>query len=308
MCILVHLADIDHIVTHNLFVTNEDDDMKIGVSGSSGKLGAAIIQELNTRGGGHQLVAISRSPQSIGGAVEGRKGDYDQPETLETAYAGLDRLVLIPSVDLQPGVRGRQLTAAIDAAVKSGVQHIYLMSAAGTREAAMPALGESYWTGEQHLIRTAPHWTILRMNYYAESMVDEIMMSQAQGTLAALGEDRVAYVARTDVAAATAGALLGEGHAGAIYNLTGPAILTGPELATLASDALGKTIASVVITEDQLRGGLARAGLPEFVVNAIVDIKKTFVDGHFDVLTTDVQRLSGRTPKAFRDVLAASKA
>lgn len=307
MCFLVQVLDIDHIVTHNLFVHEKDDDMKLGVSGASGKLGTAIVRELTARGGDHQLVAISRSPENAIGSVEGRKGDYDQPETLATAYAGLDRLVLIPSADLRPGVRGAQLKAAIDAAAKAGVGQIYLLSAAGTREAAVPALGESYWTGEQHLIRTAPHWTILRMNYYAESMVDEIMMSQGQGVLAGLGEDRVAYVSRNDVAAAAAGAILTEGHAGAIYNLTGPAIMTGPELASLASEALGKPIASMVITEEQLRGGLGQAGLPDPVVNAIVDIKKTFVEGHFDVLTTDVQRLSGRAPEAFRDVLMASK-
>jgi NAD(P)H dehydrogenase (quinone) len=280
--------------------------MKIGVSGASGKLGAAIVEELNARGG-HQVVAISHSPEGAAGSVDARKGDYDQPETLSAAYAGLDRLVLIPSADLRPGVRGTQLRAAIDAAVKAGVGHIFLLSAAGTREAVIPTLGESYWTGEQHLIRNAPHWTILRMNYYAESMVDEIMMSKDRGVLAGLGDDRVAYVSRNDVAAATAGALVGEGHAGAIYNLTGPAVIPARELASIASEALGTTLNALAITEDQLRGGLAQAGLPDFVVNAIVDIKKTFVDGHFDILTSDVVRLSGRTPKSFADVIAASK-
>lgn len=277
--------------------------MKIGVSGASGKLGGAIASELLKRGA--DVIAISRSPDKIAGGFETRVGDYDQPETLAAAYAGLDRLVLIPSADLRPGVRGVQLKTAIDAAVKAGVQHIMLLSAAGTREASVPALGESYWTAEQHLIRTASHWTILRMNYYAQSMIDEIKMSQGQGMLAGLSEDRVAYVSRDDVAAATAGALVSEGHAGAIYNLTGPTVLTGLELAALASNKLGKTINFVVITEDQLRGGLAQAGLPEVVVNAVVDIKKTFIDGHFDVLTSDVERLSGQAPKTFRDVFAS---
>ncbi|WP_106797327.1 SDR family oxidoreductase [Rhizobium sp. H4] len=281
--------------------------MKIGINGASGKLGAAIVEELSSRGGGHQIVAISRSPEKAGSGVEARKGDYDQPETLQDAYAVLDRLVLIPSADLRPGVRGAQLKSAIDVAVKSGVQHIVLVSAAGTREAAIPALGESYWTAEQHLIKSAPHWTILRMNYFAQSMIDEVMMSQSQGMLAGLGEDRVAYVSRNDVAAATAGAVLGEGHAGAIYNLTGPDALTGHDVAAVASEALGKAIVFASITEEQLRGGLGQAGLPDLVVNAITDIKKTFVEGHFDVLTHDVERLSGRAPVSFRNVFAATK-
>ncbi|NKJ94735.1 NAD(P)H-binding protein [Rhizobium leguminosarum bv. viciae] len=281
--------------------------MKIGISGASGKLGATIIAELSARTGHHQLVAISRSPEKLGKGMENRKGDYDQPDTLRDAYAGLDRLVLIPSADLRPGVRGAQLKTAIDVAVGAGVQHIFLLSAAGTREASTPAIGETYWTGEQHLIRVAPRWTILRMNYYSQSMIDEIMMSLVQGVLAGIGEDCVAYVSRNDVAAATAGAVAGEGHAGAIYNLTGPEALTGRDVAAIASDTLGKAIVFSSITEEQLRSGLSHAGLPDVVADAIVDIKKTFVEGHFDVLTHDVERLSGRAPAFFRDVLTATK-
>jgi hypothetical protein len=69
-----------------------------------------------------------------------------------------------------------------------------------------------------------------------------------------------------------------------------------------------KALSATIITEDQLRGALGQAGLPDFVVNAIIDIKKTFDAGYFDVLTTDVARLSGRAPKSSKDVLTAAKA
>jgi NAD(P)H dehydrogenase (quinone) len=150
------------------------------------------------------------------------------------------------------------LTAAIDAAKQAGVSHVVLMSVAGTREAPDTEVGGAYWAGEQHLIKTAPHWTILRMNYYAESMAEEIQMSLGTNVLTGLGEERVAYVSRDDLAAAAAGVLLGEGHAGAIYNGTGSAIVSGPEKAAIVSDILGKTVSYAVISEDQLRGGLRR--------------------------------------------------
>jgi NAD(P)H dehydrogenase (quinone) len=54
-----------------------------------------------------------------------------------------------------------------------------------------------------------------------------------------------------------------------------------------------------------LKGGMAQAGLPDIVVAAVIDIKKTFVDGYFDVLTTDVERLSSKAPRTFREVLTA---
>ena len=77
--------------------------MKIGVSGASGKLGQGVLRELAARAQGHTIVAISRTPEKDGSGVEGRLGDYDQPETLAQAYAGLDRLLLIPTSDQRHG-------------------------------------------------------------------------------------------------------------------------------------------------------------------------------------------------------------
>jgi len=277
--------------------------MKVGINGASGKLGAAIVRELEARGAGEQVVAISRSPEGLTVTGEARHGDYDQPQTLAAAYAGLDRLVLIPSADLQPGVRSTQIKAAVDAALAAGVSHIFLLSAAGTRQAEVPALGESYWTSEQHLIGNAPAWTIIRMNYYSESMAEEILQSQGQGALVGFGDERVGYVSRDDLAAAVAGAVLGDGHAGAIYNATGPAIVTGAERAEIASEVLGKPLAYAVIAPEQLSAGMTQMGLPAHIVSAVVEIKTQFVRGFFDVITSDVERLSGRPLTPFRDVL-----
>ena len=190
--------------------------MKIGVSGASGHLGRAVVSELLQRPGGHEVVAITRTPETVSGPAQGRFGDYNRPESLAKAYAGLDRLLIIPTVD--PGKRVAQNVAAIDAAARAGVKHIVFMSAAGARQEEEPALGASFWRGEQHLIATAPAWTILRMNFYAEALVQQAQASLAQGVLTGLAANRVAFVARGDVAAAAAGILIGDGHAGAIYN------------------------------------------------------------------------------------------
>ncbi|KAB2676384.1 NAD(P)H-binding protein [Brucella tritici] len=278
--------------------------MKIGISGASGHLGRAVVAELVDRAGRHDIVAISRTPASSRAGVEARAGDYDKPETLEAAYQGLDRLLLIPSAELRPGVRGRQISAAVDAAVKAGVSHVYLISATGTHEEAAPAIGEPYWTSEQYLIRHAPRWTIIRMNYYIETIIDEMKNAVAQGVVAGLGDERVAFVSRDDLAAATAGALATEGHAGWIYNITGPEVLSGEDRAAALSDVIGKSIPFAVITEDVLRGGLQQAGLPDFVVDAVADIKRDFLTGKYDIITTDVERLSGRKPTTLRNFLA----
>jgi NAD(P)H dehydrogenase (quinone) len=280
--------------------------MKIGVSGASGHLGKAVVSELLQRPGGHEVVAITRTPETVSAPAQARFGDYDRPESLAKAYAGLDRLLIITTVAPEPGKRGAQNVAAIDAAVKAGVKHIVFMSSVGTRQEEEPARGASYWRGEQHLIATAPAWTILRMNFYAEAFLQQARASLDQGVLTALAENRAAFVARDDVAAAAAGILIGNGHAGAIYNATGPERLTGAERAAVIAEITGRPLAFRVITEEQLRAGLTKAGLPAGAVNIVVGIQASFAEGTFDIVTGDVERLAGRPPKSLRDVLVGA--
>ena len=102
--------------------------------GPAGHLGRAVVSELLERPGGHEVVAIARSPETVSGPAQARFGDYNRPESLAEAYPGLDRLLIITTVDPEPGKRGAQNVAAIDAAVKAGVKYIVFMSAVGTRQ------------------------------------------------------------------------------------------------------------------------------------------------------------------------------
>ena len=204
--------------------------MKIGVSGASGHLGRAVVSELLQRRGGHEVAAITRTPETVAGPARGRFGDYNRPESLAEAYAGLDRLLIIPSLD----------------AGKRGAQNV------------------------------------------------------------AIAENRVAFVARGDVAAAAAGILIGDCHAGATYNATGPERLSGAERAALVAEITGRPLAFLVITEEQLRAGLTQASLPAQVVNTVISIQASFAAGAFDIMTGDVERLGGRPPKPLRDVLAGA--
>lgn len=279
--------------------------MKIGISGASGNLGKAVLRELAARGKEHAIIAISRTPETAN-RVEGRHGDYDRPETLVKAYAGLDRLLLIPSADIRPGVRARQNLAAIRAAVAAGVGHIVLMSKAGTRAQQEPAIGAPYWVTEQELIRTAPAWTILRMNYYAESLAQEAQTSAPQGALVGLGENRVAFVSRDDVAAAAAGILIGDDHAGAIYDATGAHAYSGAERAKLLSELLGTRLGFVTVPAEALRTGMTQAGVPDVMADVVVSIQQDFIEGAFDIVTGDVEKLAGRPPMDLRDALRAA--
>jgi NAD(P)H dehydrogenase (quinone) len=280
----------------------------IGVSGASGKLGGAVVAALKARAGAGTVIGISRTPEAVDAADQARLGDYDRPETLQSAYAGIDRLLLIPSSDLRPGVRGAQNTAAVDAAVAAGVGHIVLVSSAGTRQVQEPEIWASYYAGEQRLIRTAPAWTILRMNYYAEAFADEARGSLAHGAITGLSENRVGFVSRQDVAAAAAGILASDGHAGAIYQATGPASVSGAQRAALVAEVTGKPLGFLALPEEALRAGMGQAGLPQEIVEMVLSIQRGFAVGGFDIVTGDVEQLSGTPPRALADVLAAALA
>jgi NAD(P)H dehydrogenase (quinone) len=282
--------------------------MKIGISGASGKLGAATVAELKSRAPGAQLVGISRSPDKVGAlGVEARFGDFDQPESLTKAFTGLDRLLIIPSSDMRPGVRATQGHEAIRRAADAGVEHIVFTSALGTRYAEVPHLWQSYFVPEQALMRTLKKWTILRMAYYAESFVDEVRMSLARGVHPSTSNAPVNFVWRDDVAAAAAGIVANEGHHGAIYQATGPAALDGEARARLVAKVTGKPFAFAAVSDAQYREGLAAAGLPPFVIDAVLGIQDMWAKGGFDVTTGDVQRLAGRPPRSLEDALRSAK-
>jgi NAD(P)H dehydrogenase (quinone) len=272
--------------------------MKLGITGAGGQMGAAIVRYVSARVPASSIVAITRNPEKLAQfakeGVEVRGGDFNQPAGLAAAFQGIERLLIIPTADLQPGLRIRQQSGAIQAAAAAGVDHIIYISTVSARPDPNNELFASHFATEQALIQSGASWTILRMSIYLDSLLDAARRAVASGSYAAVPGAPAAYILRDDIAAAAAGILATPGHDGITYHATGPVSVMQEEIAELISEAAEKKIAFSAMTEAQQRAGLEAAGLPPFIANAILGFQAALRAGAFDLVTADVARLAGR--------------
>ena len=286
--------------------------MKTGVTGSSGRLGAATLEHLLSRVPASDVVAIARYPEKIKElskpVVEARYGDFDDRRSLLLAFRGLDRLLLIPASDLRTGVRRAQHLAAVDAAEECSVGHVVYISDVGARPDGKDTLFESHFVTEQALIRTGVPWTFLRASLYADVLLDAARRARATGVYAMPSGAPVAYAARDDIAGAAAGILTSSGHEGKTYYATGPQALSNADVAQAIGAASGKTVRYKEISDDQYREQLDANNLPPVLIDVLLDIQASVRAGVFDLVSGDIARLAGKKPESVSDFLRRNHA
>lgn len=287
--------------------------MTYGITGASGQLGSSALRHLLTRVPASEVIAVTRTPARLqeftDRGVRVRSGDFRDAAGLTGALEGVDRLLLIPMPDLTPGVRPPLHRVGIEAARKAGVRHVVYVSSVGARPAASDDILNTHFETEQALIASGLAWTFLRMGPYADFLVDPMKAALASGAHASLAGAPSSAVVRDDLGAAAAGLLGSAGHAGLTYHATGPVSLTAAEFASAVGAAFGKSVSHTAITSEQLRAGLTAAGLPAPVVDLLARFQEASAAGLFDVVTHDVERLSGRRAQSPVDfVVAALKA
>jgi len=285
-------------------------DKRLLVTGASGNLGKAVVAELQ-RLGAKTVIAATRTPgkhQELAAlGVEEREADFDRPETLQAAFRGVERLLLVSTDSLHaPEVRIKQHRAAIQAAVGAGVEHVVYTSLPNAHPTEGPSIPDDHFWTEVALFESGLNWTILRNNLYAEVILRFAHFALKTGKLVSATQSRGrSYVTREDCARTAAAALLNS-TGKAIYDVTGPASVTHEQVASVLSLLSGKPIQHVNVTPEEVEKGLVAAGIPQFAARSVRELDEETSRGYHAIVTTTVTNLTGRVPLSVEDFLQAT--
>ena len=245
----------------------------IVITGASGQLGRLVINKLLESVSPTDLVAAVRSPEKVKDlaerGVEVRQADYNRPGTLDKAFAGADKLLLISSSEV--GRRAPQHANVITAAKKANVGLIAYTSILHADSTPLSLGGEHRQT-EAFLAESGLPYVLLRNGWYTENYMAGIPAALKTGVLlGSAGEGRISSAARADYAEAAAAVLLSENPTGMVYELAGDEAYTLSEFADIVSKQSGKSVRYQNMTESEYAGALKSAGLPADLAKMLAD-------------------------------------
>lgn len=279
----------------------------IVVTGATGQLGRLVVSELLKTVPAAEIVVLARDPHKaadLGVAV--RQGDYTVPASLEAAFAGADKLLLISSSEV--GQRVAQHRNAIAAAKRAGVKLIAYTSILHADSTPL-GLGDEHRATEALLRDSGIPHVLLRNGWYTENYLASAPAAVAHGALLGAARDgRIASAARADYAAAAAAVLTGEGHAGRIYELAGDGSYTLAEFAAELARASGKPVAYRDLPEAEFRAALEAAGLPAPIAALLADSDAGAAKGGLFDDGGALGRLIGRPTAPMAKMVAAALA
>jgi uncharacterized protein YbjT (DUF2867 family) len=268
------------------------------VTGATGKVGSEAVRLLGAQH--HPTRALvrdaSRAPH---GDVEIVTGDFDRPDTIDSAMRGVETVLLV-----SPAVPAQEI-AVIDSAVRQGARHIVKISSKASADSPVDRRrGQAQI--ETHLEATGLSYTLLRANAYMQNLLALApMIKQAGGFLMSAGDGQVGMIDARDVAAtAAAVATAPRAHAGRTYWLTGPDLITYTDVAKELSDTLGYTVEYRRTSPAEHRAAMIQAGVPETGATSNAQAFGLIAEGDAAWLSEDVESITGTAPRTLRTFIA----
>jgi uncharacterized protein YbjT (DUF2867 family) len=273
------------------------------VTGATGTVGNALIQELSKAGA--EFRAMVRNPakgEALRGAgIETVIGDFDRPETLGQALAGVRRVFLLTAPN--PAMAAQEIAVVEAARRGDAVRHIVKLSAFGA-DPNGTFLFRMHGEAEQAIRASGVPFTILRPNGFMQNVFASARAIREQSAIhASMGGARVSMVDVRDVAEVAALALTGEGHQEKTYELTGPEALSYGEVARMISARVGRDIDYVDVPPEIARTFLVKSGMSEWLADALIDLFAAYRQGAAETVTNTVAQVTGRPARTFEQFL-----
>jgi NAD(P)H dehydrogenase (quinone) len=277
----------------------------IVVTAASGRLGRAVAAEIKKRVQPREVRLAARSLQKIADVADQgfptERADYTDRTSLDKAFEGADRVLLISGVSANEQ-RKQEHRTAIDAAKAAGVRRIVYTSYANPTPASLFPFAAIHGDTEVYLKQSGIAYTILRNGPYAANLDGALAQSKTNDLLSSPAADaRVAYVTHADAAAAAVGALLGAGHEGKTYEVTGPEAVTLHDIGTVLSAARGRMVSVSKSALADLHAYYQSLKLPPFLVEALVGASAATAAGEYEKVTGDAALLAGRPTTPMRE-------
>lgn len=284
----------------------------IVVTGATGQLGRAVVQNLLLRVPAHQIAVsvrnASKASELAAQGVEVYIADFADADSLKKAFAHADQILIISADKLGDEALDLHRTA-INAALDAGVSRVLYTSHMGARAGSPFLPADQHAETEAYLARSGLTYTSLRHGFYAESCLHMIGDELASGELRTPEDGPTSWTVRSDLAEADATILASKGDWNGITPpLTATAAVTMAEIAAIASEVTGRKVRHTVITDDAWRDAKVAAGMPALYADLLLGMFKAARRGDFAAIDPTLEMVLGRAPRTMRDVLAASLA
>jgi uncharacterized protein YbjT (DUF2867 family) len=272
-------------------MTNALQTSTVFVAGGTGKTGSRVAARLQARG----------TRVRIGSRHQVEPFDWTRPETWAAAIGESDAAYLAYSPDLALPGAADQIGEFAATARSRGVRRFVLLSGRGEPEAQ---------DAERAVLEVAPASTVLRASWMNQNFSEGEFLDLVLGGDLALPVGMVGepFVDTEDIADAAVASLLGTGHEGRVYEVTGPRLLTFADAAAEIAAATGRQVEFRTVPLDAFAEALAGAGTPDEAVTLVRYLFGELFDGRNATVGTGVQDCLGRAPRDFRDFATAAAA
>lgn len=276
------------------------------VTGTSGHLGRLAVIELVKKVPAGNVVALVRRPEAAASlealGIEVRIGDYNDPASLEKAFQGIDRLLLISSSEV--GQRAAQHANVVSAARKAGIVFIAYTSILKADTSPLGLASEHRET-EAAIKASGIPYAFLRNGWYTENRTGSVAPAIEHGTyLGAAGDGRTSSATRQDFAEGAVAVLTAETtEPNAVYELAGDESYSMTEFASGISVAAGKPVAYSDMSESEFASVLEAAGLPSPIATMLADSDTGTAKGALEDNSHTLSRLIGRPTTPWQETV-----